>query len=131
LESIVVFLFPLRIKATRYDIFHPVDRHGSHDIMMQQRRTIRELGDQHPMRDRACVVGEELAVVDEEVGVLAGVHGFAVVVYEGLFCTWWGSRVPFDGVSPSGGKGVASGYPAVKFIFRGGIDVDNCDLCVC
>lgn len=78
------------------------------------------------MRDWACVVGEELAVVDEEVGVLAWVHGFAVVVYERLFCTRWGSRVPFDGVSPGGGKGVAGGYPAVKFIFRGIVDVDNC-----
>lgn len=98
--------------------------------MMQQRGTIRELGDQHPMRDWAYVVGEELAVVDEEVGVLAWVHGFAVVVYEGLFCTRWGSSVPFDGVSPGFGKGVAAGYPAVKFIFRGIIDVDNCVVCV-
>lgn len=82
------------------------------------------------MRDWAYVVGEELAVVDEEVGVLAWVHGFAVVVYEGLFCTRWGSSVPFDGVSPGFGKGVAAGYPAVKFIFRGIIDVDNCVVCV-
>jgi len=98
--------------------------------MVQQRGAIRELGDQHPMRDWACVVGEELAMVDEEVRVLAWVHGFAVVVYEGLFCARWGSRVPFDGVLPGGGKGVAGGYPAVKFIFRGIIDVDNYVLCV-
>lgn len=77
------------------------------------------------MGNWAYMVGEELAVVDEEVRVLAWVHGFAVVVYEGLFCTWWGSGVPFDGVSPGGGKGVACGYPAVEFIFRGIVDVDE------
>ena len=65
-------------------------------------------------------------MVKEKRWVFAGVHRFAVVVYEGfLVGTGWATGI-IDGVAPCWGHWVTGRDPAMHFYFWRMIDVDDC-----
>lgn len=128
-QPLLALRVPLRVVRPRLNVLHPVDRHRGRDVVVEERRAVRELRDHRAVRGVALVVGEELPVLDEVRGVLAGIHRCAVVVNEG-------ARGRGGGLERRGGEvvrrepcrreGGAGGDPAFVFDGRGVVDVDDC-----